>query len=318
MMKSCVMMTSAVAALLLVAGVPSKAADDVLLRRLEAKIDALSKENASLRDRVKTIEVTRAPVRVAALGTSVSDASPPAGAARQGHGARAADYPVKSPPPIRVGCARFAGWNVGANIGGAQQTTTWNDLDNWIDNFGTDFNTSSVTKSRTGVTIGASGGYNWQTNCTVYGFEVDGSWTSINGTLTASAAPGGTTLEMRDRLNFWGTARTKAGVVVDNLLLYATGGFAFANIKHDWTVTDAGAAPESFSARRWRWGGVAGVGAEWAVTPQWSVRSEVLYVVFSEDRSSGFSTAGNQTVHFNTNDNIIASRIAAIYKFGAK
>ena len=71
-----------------------------MLRRLEAKLDTLSKENAELRARVKRIETTHqgptAPVRVASAGTSASDALP-ASAVSAGHTARAADLPSKAP-----------------------------------------------------------------------------------------------------------------------------------------------------------------------------------------------------------------------------
>jgi outer membrane immunogenic protein len=292
-----------------------------MLLRLEAKLDALSKENAALRDRVKRIETVRsapaAPVRVASLGNSASDASPSAPTA-VGRTARAANYPVKAMPAAVSRCANFAGWTGGVNVGSATHSSTWNDNDNWVDNFNFDFNTSNPSKTRTGVTAGLSGGYNWQSGCALYGVEVDGSWTSIKGTTTASpVGVPGTTLTIADRLNWWGTVRGRAGVVVDNLLIYTTGGFAFAKIRHDWSVVDPTVpAAETFSAHSGRWGGVAGVGTEWSITPQWSVRSEFLYVYFKEDHQRGLSRAGAQIVHFDAQDSMFVSRIGAVYRWG--
>ncbi len=244
-------------------------------------------------------------------------------------------YQSKEPIVELPQCAQFGGWEFGANVGGAVLDSTWNDNDNWIDNFSSDFNTSNPSKSREGVTLGGSVGYNFQRGCALFGLEADGSWTSIEGTDHHSPFPDGTELRIHDALNFWGSVRARSGVVVDNLLLYVTGGFAFADIDHDWSVGDrspdavnsqssAVNAPdgqfsgmESFSADSFRWGGVAGVGAEWAINKKWSLRSEFLYIHFIEDNTSGFSEAGNQEVHFDTQDAMFVSRFALVYRFGS-
>lgn len=291
---------------------------DELLRRLEAKVDALAKENASLRDRVKRVEsAPRTAAASAAAANSKQAATPtPAGGLSQAAlNANAAYIPVKA-APYRSGCANFAGWNVGLNGGLATHASTWNDLDNWIDNFGNDFNTSSVSKTRTGGTVGVSGGYTWQRGCTAYGVEIDGNWAfGLNGTTTASPAVGGTTLSIHDKVDWWATARGRGGIVVDDLMLYLTGGLAAARITHDWTVTDPAPATEAFSAHKTRWGGVVGVGAEWALNDKFSVRTEVLYLHFLEDNTSGFSTAGGQTVNFKTQDSMLVSRLAGVYRW---
>lgn len=243
-------------------------------------------------------------------------------------------YQSKEPVVELPQCAQFGGWELGLNVGGAVENSTWNDNDNWVDNFNFDFNTSNPSKSREGVTVGGSFGYNWQKGCALFGFIADGSWTSIDGTAQHSPFPDGTELRIHDAVNFWGSARARSGVVVDNLLLYVTGGFAFADIDHDWSVGDrninvansqssAVNAPdgkfsprESFSADSFRWGGVAGFGAEWAINKKWSLRSEFLYIYFIEDHTSGFSEAGNQEVHFDTQDSMLVSQFAVVYRFG--
>ncbi len=218
----------------------------------------------------------------------------------------------------RPGCANFGGWNAGVNGGVAVQNTTWNDLDNWIDNFGNDFNSSSISRQRTGGTVGASLGYMWQTGCTVFGVEGDFNYAfGLDKTTTASPAVGGTTLSLHDKVSWWGTLRTRGGIAVDNVLLYLTGGLAAARLQHDWTIVDPAPATESFSAHETRWGGVVGAGAEWAVNDRWSIKSETLYIAFAEDHTSAFSTAGGQTVNFRTQDSLWISRIGATYRWGA-
>ena len=64
------------------------------------------------------------------------------------------------------------------------------------------------------------------------------------------------------------------------VLLYATGGVAVANLKTFDFVVDAAHFTSfdtaSGSGRRVGW--TAGVGAEWMFAPQWSVKTEYLYV----------------------------------------
>jgi outer membrane immunogenic protein len=216
-------------------------------------------------------------------------------------------------------CAQFGGFEVGAEVGGALYSRTWNDLDAWVDNFNSDWAVGGLSKDRTGVTAGGLLGYNFQRGCALFGLEIDGNWADLGGTTnqTPTSTVGGTTLHLKDDLNWWGTARTRAGIVVDNLLLFVTGGFAYADIDHRWTITDTNNsnAPESFSADSSRWGGVAGGGAEWAFNNSWSLRSEFLYIYFTEDHSSGFSNAGNQKVHFDTQDSMSVARFSVVYHF---
>jgi opacity protein-like surface antigen len=230
------------------------------------------------------------------------------------------------PQPL---CGEFGGFNIGASFGGVMHNWTWNDNDSWVDNFAFDFNTSNPSKSGTGVTAGASFGYDWQRGCALIGFVVDGNWASVDETIHASPFGGpGTELTLTGDLNWWGTVRTRTGVVVDNLLLYVTGGVAFADIDHHWAIFDSVITPpsinaESFSAESLRWGGVAGVGAEWALNRHWSFRSEFLYIYFVEDNTSGASLAGGSgppantpdIVHFDTQDSMVVGRFALVYRF---
>jgi outer membrane immunogenic protein len=68
-------------------------------------------------------------------------------------------------------------------------------------------------------------------------------------------------------LRWFGTTRIRTGVVVDNLLLYVTGGLAYANIKRDalFFNDDNPGLQETFSSSKIRLGWTAGAGAEWAI-----------------------------------------------------
>ena len=320
MKKSVVMLSTFVSLGALAYAMPARAdTDSEMMKRLEAKIDTLAKENAVLRERVKRVESSRTTAAPQAASGKPAAASASGAAPAGALAANAAYMPVKGAAPMsRPGCANFGGWNAGVNGGVAVQNTTWNDLDNWIDNFGNDFNSSSISRQRTGGTVGASLGYMWQTGCTVFGVEGDFNYAfGLDKTTTASPAVGGTTLSLHDKVSWWGTLRTRGGIAVDNVLLYLTGGLAAARLQHDWTIVDPAPATESFSAHETRWGGVVGAGAEWAVNDRWSIKSETLYIAFAEDHTSAFSTAGGQTVNFRTQDSLWISRIGATYRWGA-
>jgi outer membrane immunogenic protein len=225
----------------------------------------------------------------------------------------------KAAPVARPACSQFGGVYVGANGGWAYHDRTWTDRDNWIDNFSNDFNTSSITNSRNGGTAGVQAGYNWQRGCTLFGVEIDANWAGLKGSsfYSPTSAPG-TVLTLDDNLNWFATARTRTGIIVDDVLLFVTGGAAYANIKHNFTVTDANSnTSESFSAPNSRWGWVGGVGVEWAWSDRVSIKSEALYIRFADVTNTFFSTAGGQNVTFDHHDSMWVSRIGINVKLGA-
>ena len=255
MKKSVVMLSTFVSLGALAYAMPARAdTDSEMMKRLEAKIDKLAKENAALRERVKRVKshAHRGPHR-----RPRAENRPPLrlpGAAPAGAlAANAAYMPVKGAAPMsRPGCANFGGWNAGVNGGVAVQNTTWNDLDNWIDNFGNDFNSSSISRQRTGGTVGASLGYMWQTGCTVFGVEGDFNYAfGLDKTTTASPAVGGTTLSLHDKVSWWGTLRTRGGIAVDDVVVFISPAVLPQHaLQHDWTIVDPAPATESFSAHR--------------------------------------------------------------------
>jgi outer membrane immunogenic protein len=123
-------------------------------------------------------------------------------------------------------------------------------------------------------------------------------------------------LTIEDKLDFYATARGRMGLIIDNLLLYFTGGVAFANIKHDYTINDPTIpALESFGASKSQFGVVVGAGAEYALSAHLSIKPEFLYFYFPEKETSFYSTAGGQTVHFDNQDSMWIVRVAVSYRF---
>jgi outer membrane immunogenic protein len=227
-------------------------------------------------------------------------------------------YKGAAPASYQPRCAHFGGWYVGANLGWASLQNEWTDRDAWVDNFNNDWALGTTKTTKGGVAVGGQGGYNWQRNCTLFGVEVDGAWTDIhtNKSYAPNVAPT-TTLNIDTKMNWYATARTRTGIIVDDVLLYVTGGVAFAGIKQNWGIVDPNSPPnEAFSSKKNRWGGVFGVGAEWAWTANWSIRTEALYMIFKEETVSGFSPNGPENVAFDLNNNVFVARVGVNYRFG--
>ena len=126
-----------------------------------------------------------------------------------------------------------------------------------------------------------------------------------------------------------GTIRGRAGMALNNTLLYATGGVAWA----DTTLSGAGAnahtgLPTNEFANRSEtvWGAVIGVGAEYALSPNWSVGAEFLHTAYQHSNvslvhASGLSICGTGVIQSSscTSSSQLTTDVARIrvnYKFG--
>lgn len=341
-MKMSVVTACAVASLCVLASAGKSQAQskEDLLARLEAKIDALSKEaakrdaltkelskeNASLRDRVRRIETSRplaaAPPRQAAVSPSAAPAPASASVLSEPvRAAQAAAYAVKAAAMSDCPAARFQGGYVGVHGGSTSYTANRADLDGYL-LFPAPVTVTAVAKSWGGV-VGGQAGYNWSRCNALFGIELDGSWTSAEASMRVVNTPGiGTNViaDVTSRLHGIGTARGRAGVVVDNLLLYLTGGIAVARTETTWTSNFLGIVipPEALSSNTWRYGWVGGFGAEWALTDRLSVRSEALYIDLVDRNytldSPILSPVVGQQFNFKNSDSIWSARVGMSYK----
>ena len=228
---------------------------------------------------------------------------------------------MKAPPVVRPACAQFGGFYLGGHVGSTYYKHEYKDLDA----FGfanIDALPLSASNTDYGWHGGAQAGYNWQTNCTVFGIEADWSWTNAKAESfhTDGEGAGTDSLNVESRMRWFGTVRARTGVVVDNVLIYATGGLAYARFNRDLAFfEDDIPGTEIFSQSRTRWGWTAGVGTEWAFAANWSLKSEVLYMQFEKDEArftSALITPGIST-RFDHQDSVWVSRIGLNYRFGS-
>jgi outer membrane immunogenic protein len=121
-----------------------------------------------------------------------------------------------------------------------------------------------------GVAGGVQAGYNWQRGAFVFGGETDIQLSGADDTLSPF-----------EFSNPWfGTVRGRAGVTMNNVLLYGTAGLSYGDLRADsFNLT------ESHVSLGW----VAGAGVEVAFTPHWSAKAEWLYIDLSD---STFSLTG--------------------------
>jgi outer membrane immunogenic protein len=112
--------------------------------------------------------------------------------------------------------------------------------------------------SPAGLIGGAQAGYNWQSGELVLGAETDLQLSEANETFASYQFS-----------NPWfGTLRGRAGLVFNNVLLYATAGLAYGEGQIDF----AGLS-ESHTDLGWS----AGAGIEVGLTPNWSAKAEYIY-----------------------------------------
>jgi outer membrane immunogenic protein len=133
-----------------------------------------------------------------------------------------------------------------------------------------------ANSSPRGFIGGGHAGYNWQSGAFVYGLEADVEGADIKGTGNYRFLGGAPILDHVDsKTDFQGSFRGRLGWAANNWLFYATGGLAWADIKHTYVTGIAGPPANSFSTTRA--GYTVGAGVEYGFTPNWSGRLEYRY-----------------------------------------
>jgi outer membrane immunogenic protein len=209
--------------------------------------------------------------------------------------------------------ARFQGFYVGAHAGFTSMTSHQTDLDGYLET------ASWAASDSTGIT-GLQVGYNVTRCHTLVGIEADWSWGSLDADTRMFPNFSDFGAQMTTSISGFGTLRARAGMALDNLLLYATGGLAMTktNTRISQFSSDYEFRYEetfSFSDNRIGW--TAGVGAEWALTKNISLKSEVLYANFGDNNNKGQAfifSSGEQS--FKTDDSIWTGRLGLNVKLG--
>lgn len=152
-----------------------------------------------------------------------------------------------------------------------------------------------------GWLLGATAGVNGQWDMFVLGVEGDIAWSNIGGD---AAALGGT---ISTNTSWIATLRGRAGIAVDQALLYVTAGVAAANVSSTSNV------PGTFAGTRTGW--TAGAGLEYAVTEDWSVKAEYAYTHLGTASDGGALAGGIPANALDITPSFHAVKIGANFHF---
>jgi len=190
----------------------------------------------------------------AAVAVAIGFAAGPAGAADMGRNP-GPYYSAPAYAPASIQSYSWLGPYLGVNLG-----YQWGRA------------TNSPTDPH-GIAGGVQGGYNFQSGQFVFGGETDLQISAADDTFAAwkFANP------------WFGTLRGRAGVALNNVLLYGTGGMAYGGGR-----AQVAGASESHTHLGW----TAGLGLEVGFTPNWSAKAEYLYVDLGE-RGYGVTGTNN-------------------------
>jgi outer membrane immunogenic protein len=201
--------------------------------------------------------------------------------------ALAADMPLKAPPPA-LSMFNWTGFYLGLDGGyswGRSRTRAT------VSNVTGDLGTASNSFNLDGGIFGGQIGYNWQAGNIVYGLETDIQWSDEKGStiftcnLACAAVAGapGATAAFNQKLDWFGTFRGRLGMTMTpTMLLYATGGLAYGNVKSSAIVSGFGggggvtAPVVSFNTTHAGW--TVGAGIETQLMGNWTGKLEYLYM----------------------------------------
>ncbi len=155
----------------------------------------------------------------------------------------------------------------------------------------------------------------------VAGLEFDASWSGIAGETTAvSAAPAGQgTATFGSKFASFGTGRIRLGCALGRFFPYITGGFTYGIVESHGSAATNGGFFVSGSTTALRSGvlphvGNVGIGVEYAMTTNWTVKAEYLYE-FINARRVEFQSPDGTSLGFGTRTMYHIGRVGLNYRF---
>lgn len=207
----------------------------------------------------------------------------------------------------------WTGAYVGGHVGYAWANTNVTELDNYgFSQFGdTEFDFDSD-----GIIGGVHAGYNWQTGRFVYGFEADIAASDVDNTVDNTMLPASGE-SFSTNIDWFGTFRGRLGYAADRFLPYVTGGIAFGDIESSYNdpLENFPFPGGNFAvASDVVFGWTLGAGAEYALTENWILRAEYLYVDLEDSRGTLTNSFGDM-FRYDFDNDLHVVRVGASYKF---
>ena len=190
---------------------------------------------------------------------------------------------IPAPTPLSSApVSTWGGFYVGANAGAGRASVGAQTMAEMVDQ---QFVATKLNIDRSGAMAGLQVGYALQSGALVYGLELDLGFGSLRGSRDVSAlvAPATATINgtLKSAITSLGTVRGRVGYAFDNFLLYGTGGFAMAYHEGKAVATNAAGVTTAGVLREWVPGWTLGVGGEYALSTNVSVKTEYLYARLS-------------------------------------
>jgi outer membrane immunogenic protein len=214
-----------------------------------------------------------------------------------------ADLPYAKAPMAVASVYDWTGFYVGGFGGGGLGNHNYNNA-----NGPAGFANFTVNYDSTGAIGGGEVGYNAQSGNYLVGVEADAFWSGIKGN-DASQQLG---VIDQSNLRWGGTLRARGGIMVDRLLLFFTGGWAFGNIQH--TSTAAGFPVDQFTNHQS--GLTAGGGIAYALTDNVIGKFEYRYYDFGRYNRSGNPLTPNGQLPYTVDNTYSVVTLGIDFKFG--
>lgn len=247
-------------------------------------------------------------------------------------GASAADLApryTKAPPPPVAAAFNWSGFYIGGFVGGA--FADGNAVSTEPRSNGFPYNVPGFTNSYSlsnSVIAGGTVGWNYQPVATKWLIGIEGeagyihlarTIQDINAVNLGLAFPD--SLDTTRIGDWYGVIAGRLGVAFDRVLFYGKGGVAFVNKSYSFAdnCTTGGCGGSILNLRHTStqvtW--AAGAGVEYALTNNWSVKGEYLYLATHESfTSSGVSNLGFFNTNTHTDPGVHTAKVGVNYRFG--
>ncbi|MGM4954224.1 outer membrane protein [Bradyrhizobium barranii] len=172
--------------------------------------------------------------------------------------------------------------------------------------------------SKSGFLGGGQAGYNWQSGWAIFGVQGDIAGMDVKGTSPCLGIGPSCTAKSDWLATVTGRV---GGVVADRTLVYVKGGAAWMHTDHNFSVPAGfgrgGGTSVSSSSTSWGW--LLGLGAEYALSPNWSAFIEYNYIEFDKKNIaldvSAFAGAP-AIANIDVKNKLSVAKVGVNYKFG--
>jgi len=224
----------------------------------------------------------------------------------------AADY-SRSPVPAPVySGANWDGMYAGIHLGVATQqsvcepTNNGNDPVNCAGYGFAYYGSAEHIADDHSMIFGAEIGRNWQTRGFVYGVAADLTLGSLKGTSVGCSG----SCSYEAKVNWLASFRGRAGLAIDDTMVYMTGGLAIASIEDTVWAGDADMGKTQTSMP---FGWVAGVGVEHRISSTVSITGELLHYAFNPIDIA--TTDGTYHLTATTDHEFTVARVGMNFRF---